>query len=283
LNKTRGKPVGISAGGGRRPDTEGMDMLNPLRTYRPAGFRAIRSNRLLLAAGIALVVVLGAMTVRGNAAVPSLADFTVNLNPLSGRIGQRTLLVADKLTGNYSEVFTVAGANTFLVTGYWDAGQLVHDDGTIPYNGRESRLGVDYSLYALFNYSGTFTTEGAGGSNFQFTVTAGSLTLYADRGADTIKILPSVASLPIALTGNDEDAILASATVLAGTGRFHLGALDAGDFGLMFNPVVLTPLGARYFVAPAPFYTQMQFKGQFNSFDPSGNQQITGSADAWLQ
>jgi hypothetical protein len=260
-----------------------MDMLNPLRTYRPAGFRAIRSNRLLWAAGIALVVVLGAMTIRGIAAAPPLADFTVNLNPLSGRIGQRTLFVADKLTGNYSEVFTVTPAGTFSVTGYWDAGQLVHDDGTIPYGGRDSRLGVDYSLYALFSYSGTYAAEGAGGANFQFFVTAGSLTLYADRGTDTIKTLPSVASLPIALTGNDEDAILASATILAGAGRFHFGALDAGDFGLVFNPVVLTPLGARYFVAPAPFYTQMQFKGQFNSFDPIASQQITGSADVSLQ
>lgn len=264
-----------------------MDMLNPLRTHRPTGFRAIRSNRLLPSAGIALVVVLGAMTISGIAAAPPLADFTVNLNPLSGRIGQRTLLVADKLTGNYSEVFTATPASalsgTFSVTGYWDAGQLVHDDGTVPYTGRDSRLGVDYSLYALFSYSGTYSAEGAGASNFQFTVVAGSLTLSADRGTDTIKTLPSVASLPIALTGNDEDVILASATVLAGAGRFDVGTPDAGDFALLFNPVVLTPLGARYFVAPAPFYTQLQFKGQFNSFDPSISQQVTGSADAWLQ
>ncbi len=126
-------------------------MLSVNRSNRQAGRRGVPSNGLLLATGAAIVIaVIGAMTVNPIAAVPPLPDFTVNLNPVSGRITRRTLLVADKLTGNYSEVLTVSPGNTFAVAGYWDAGQLVYNDGTIPYTGRESRLGVDYGLYAVF-------------------------------------------------------------------------------------------------------------------------------------
>ena len=97
-------------------------------------------------------------------------------------------------------------------------------------------------------------------------------------------MLPATATLPIAVSGNDEDVILASATLLAGGGRFQPGdAFHAGGFGLQVSPV-LTALGARYFVAPAPFYPVMVFKGQLNSLDASQNPQvITGSADISMQ
>ena len=149
-------------------------MLNLICRRGQAGY-SVRTNNAWMRGGIAVaVVVMSAITVRGIASAPPLPDFTVNLNPVSGRITDRTFLVADKLTGNYTEVFTITGSNTFAVQGYWDGGQLVHSDGTVPYTGRESRLGVDYSLYALFSYSGTYVQEGTG-FQFQFAASAGSL------------------------------------------------------------------------------------------------------------
>jgi hypothetical protein len=269
-------------------------MLNHVRRYRQSGLCGVRANKALMPAGVAVViVVIGALTVSGVAAgPPALPDFTVNLNPVSNRIMQRTLLVADKVTGNYSEVFSAvflaAGSGTFSATGYWDAGQFVHSDGTVPYLAKDSNLGLDYSIYALFSYAGTFTFDGSdgfdGSNGFEFVANSGSITLYVDRNTRTTKTLPNTATLPIALSENDDDSILASATLLAGNGHFRIpNALSSGNFGLAFNPVVLTSLGSRFFVNPSPFYTGMLFKGQFNSFDNSTNQQITGSADVWMQ
>jgi hypothetical protein len=258
-------------------------MLNVNRRNWQAGRRGVQLNGQLLATGAAiLIAVIGAMTVNPIAAVPPLPDFTVNLNPVSGRIPQQRLLVADKLTGNYSEVLTVTSPNTFAVAGYWDAGQLVYKDGTIPYTARESRLGLDYGLYAVFKYDGTFVLDGSG--SVQFAVTSGSLTLYVDPRTDTSKTLPLTATPPIVLSDTDDDAILGSATVIFGAAHAQVSSLvDSGDFALAFNPVVLTTLGSRYFAAPVPFYTGMQFRGQFNSFDASNSQQINGSADVWMQ
>lgn len=257
-------------------------MMNLIRRRGQPGCSGVRTNNRWMRGGIAAaVVVMGAMTVRGMASAPPLPDFTVNLNPVSGRITDPTFLVADKLTGNYSEVLSILSPTTFKVEGYWDGGQLVHGDGTVPYTGRESRLGVDYSLYALFSYAGTYSSDGTG---FQFAVTTGSFTLYADRRSDTGKILSTTTAPPIAVSGNEEDVILASATLLAGGGHFQPGnAFHAGDFGLAVSPV-LTALGSRYFVAPAPFYSVMLFKGQLNSLDASLSPQvITGSADISMQ
>jgi hypothetical protein len=197
---------------------------------------------------------------------------------VSGRVTAPRWLVADKLVGNYSQLFAVTGPNVFEATGYWDGGQLVHDDGTIPYTAREARLGTDYSLYGLFSYTGTFTVNG---SDVQLTATTGSIALYVDRRGNTGKILPPVASNPVAVSGTGDDSILATTTTLIfGEGRFRIGAAGAsGDFGLMFDGLALRPAGRQFFVAPVPFHTKVQLKGHLNSFEASVSQEITGSAD----
>jgi hypothetical protein len=251
-------------------------MLNQLRRYRFQGF----SKKLVIAVGV--VAALGAMSSSALAG-PVLPDFTLNTTVFGG---PNAALVGDKFTGNYNEVFTVTGPGTFASDAYWDAGQIVHNDGTIPYTAGQSGLGYNYSLYSLFSSTGTFAANGSGG--FDFTGVTGTIGLYVDQLSDTTKTLPGSSPGAIALTNTGDDALLASATLATGpcpTGPScgnTANASAAGNFNLTFDPFLLTPLGSTYFTQPVPFYSTLILKGQFNSFAVSGSQQINGSADAFF-
>jgi hypothetical protein len=208
-----------------------------------------------------------------------LPDFTVDLNPVSIPIAVPTLLVADKFTGNYNEVVTITGPGTFATEAYWDAGQLVHDDGTIAYPAGVSKIGVDYALYGLFSGTGTFTPDGSGGFDLAFTT--GNITLYLDQSVNTTKALPATAPGAVTRGLFGDDSILATAPQSAGAAHAP-GGLAAGDYGLVFNPFTLTALGSQYFVSPVPFYLTAVLKGQFNSFNGVGTQTVNGSADAFF-
>jgi len=228
-----------------------------------------------------LVVAAGVMTAIGATsanAAPVLPDFTLNTTVFGG---PNAALVADKFTGNYNEVLTITGPGTFSTVAYWDAGQIVHNDGTVPYAAGQTGLGVTYAIYALFTADGTFTPNGSG---FDFAAGTGSISLWLDDNLDsTPKVLPGSAPGVIAIPNTGDDKLLASAALLTGSG--HENATDplaSGDFGLLFQPFNLTALGSTYFIAPQPFYLQAVLKGQFNSFVPVGNQLINGSADAFF-
>jgi hypothetical protein len=231
------------------------------------------SRRLTVAAAIVAAAV---ACLSATSAAP-LPDFTVDLSPVSDHGKKSALLVGDKLSGNYNEVFT-ATANTFAVEGYWDAGQLVHDDGTIPYSAGVSKLGVDYAIYAIFSYQGTYITNATGGVDF--VANGGSITLYLDPNVMTGKTLPDTAPNAIVLTKSADDIVLGSGTLIVGEGHFFpTGILARGDFALLFNALTLTPAGSQYFVAPAPFYANVRLDGHFNSLQNATSQQINGSAD----
>ena len=55
---------------------------------------------------IVAALLVGAMTVSVGTA-PVLPDFTIDVDPVSLSVKKPRLLVADKLTGNYSQVLTV--------------------------------------------------------------------------------------------------------------------------------------------------------------------------------
>jgi len=245
-------------------------MLNQFRSYCVEGF----SKKVIMAAGV--VAAVGMMS--GTAlADPVLPDFTLNTTVFGG---PDAALVADKFTGNYHEVLTVTAPGQFSTTAYWDAGQIVSLDGTNPYNANESGLGANYSIYALFNATGTFAPNGAGG--FDFNSTGGSIDLYLDQNLNSKpKVLPATSPGVVTVPNTGDDTLLATATLKAGSG--HSGdPLASGDFGLLFNPFALTAAGASYFIAPVPFYLEAVLKGQFNSFVPAGSQTINGSADAFF-
>ncbi len=238
-------------------------------------FVASLSKKLIMAAGLAAAVSVMPSTAM---AAPVLPDFTLDTTVFGG---SQAALVADKFTGNYNEVLTVTGPGTFSTVAYWDAGQIVHNDGTVPYNSATSGLGSKYSIYALFSADGTFTPNGAG---FDFNSTSGSISLFLDQNMDSDpKSLPGSAPGVVGVPNTGDDKLLGSATLFTGSGHENVtDPLASGDFGLLFNPFNLTALGATYFINPVPFYLEAVLKGQFNSFTPVGNQTINGSADAFF-
>lgn len=200
--------------------------------------------------------------------------------------GSDCIFTADKLIGNYVEVFTVTGANTFSVQASWDLSDFVANDGTDSVDntllGLQSALVDGYDIYAVFSATGTFSGSAATGFDFDSLPGNGTVTLYLDENNDTD------VSTANPTVGGDDTAI-ATATLFSGDGSSLPPIpcnpeLDAcGDFTLNFNPFNLTALGSQVFVYPDPFYLTVVLKGQFNSFDPTVSQttNINGTADAF--
>lgn len=254
-------------------------MLNQLRRYCVEGF----SKKLVIAAGV--VGALGAMSSSASAQI--LPDFQVNTGAIPG--SPSVVFTADKITGNYNEVLTITGPGTFSTLAYWDAGQFVANDGTTVVSGTFLGCGEGvnagcYNIYGLFQSTGTFAPDGSGG--FDFTGGTGSIQLWADPLENgNPKTLPATGTGPLSsilVPNTGDDIRLASAALIAGSG--HTGdPLASGDFGLQFEPFVLTATGSAFFFDPNPFYLDAILKGQFNHFDPSAhNQYINGSADAFF-
>jgi len=259
-----------------------------------------------MAAGVAAV-----MSGTANAA-PVLPDFTINQTGVSNCalfLGTPSCtFVADKMTGNYNEVFTTTGFTTFSTVAYWDLGQFVTNDGQTPVTTPFFNCGFNgpfpaadcYKVYALFDANGTFAPNGLGG--FDFTGVTGGVRIYVDLNQNSDpKTLPPFAPGAVGVPNTGDDIQLASAPLItglcpAGPSCGHTASGSAsGDFNLTFDPFTLTATGSGFFVAPVPFYMTAILKGQFNSFNPlpgpcgpgtfgtaACSQSINGSADAFF-
>lgn len=235
-------------------------------------------TKTLMAAALASAMAVASTS--ANAVV--FPDFTVNETVVSGAIANT--FTADKITGNYSEYFTVTGANTFSVQLLWDAGQYVANDGTLPLNTQLGGLGAnDYNIYALYSASGTFTTSG--GVTTFVTGTGGTLALWLDQSQDTTKTNSSGLTA-WTLGGTADDKLLATGTPQSGTGTLDpslatcgpSGGINCGSFGSTTS-FALTAFGSTYFTSPIPFFDLAFESGQLNNFDVSGTQHINGSLD----
>lgn len=215
--------------------------------------------------------------------------FTVSHTEGTGTDAVTTTFVADKITGNYVETATFNGDGTFDVSLFWDAGQFVTGGGEVAIAAGDSRLGVDYGLYALYSASGTVTNSG-GKTVFTFTPGTGSLQLKLDEKRDTVKTAnaPNGTS-SFTFTGSGEDRLLATGNPLEGQGTLDTtlstcGAgggrgINCGSFGSTTTFALTLPDGPAFFVAPTPFYDLSFQSGQLNNFTPTGTQTINGSLD----
>lgn len=232
-------------------------------------------KKALVAAGVFAAISAGSSNAMAADILPS---FTLDTTVFGG---PNAALVGDKFTGNYNEVLTITSPGVFTTVAYYDLGQIVHNNGSIPYSGVQSGLGNNYSLYALFEASGTFSPNAAG-DGFDIIATVGRFDLYVDRNLDTEKTLPDEAPGVVDIMNFSDDDKLASATLKSGDGRSGSG-LAQGDFGLLFNKFDLTVFGKTFFTAPDPFYLNLIVKGQFNDFDPTvQTQTFNGSADSFF-
>ncbi|HEX4884517.1 MAG TPA: flocculation-associated PEP-CTERM protein PepA, partial [Casimicrobiaceae bacterium] len=57
-----------------------------------------------------------------------------------------------------------------------------------------------------------------------------------------------------------------------------------GFFDLVFDDFTLdNPAGTSYFISPNPFYVRVNVDGDFDNFQPVGNQRVTGDISAVFQ
>jgi hypothetical protein len=266
--------------------------------------------------GAATLVLLAAISTQASAEV--LNDFTIKPSAFGGPVapiaGDDTVvncpggpalgcIVADKIIGNYVEIFTVVTPQvgitpgTFSVDVAFQAGQFIGNDGTNPITAGQTGLTNDYQIYALFSAGGSFLC-GATQCVFNVDNTAGQSILQvweddANVVQDTTLTPPATSTNPGAInwtrggnTGNDH--LLATSSVLVGGGNQLTPPCDlqsnngqpCGSFTIVFRPFNLTGDGSSFFVSPDPFYITLALGGQFNSFDLVTTQTVNGTADA---
>lgn len=210
----------------------------------------------------------------GTASAAVFSDFTVD--PSAYSVGSS--FVADKITGNYSEVITFNAGGTFDVSLIWNAGQFVMNDGNTPIAAGSTRLGVEYGLYATLMGSGVVTGVGP---LTTFTLTSGTVGLFLDDNVNTTFTAPLTGAGAYTLGNTGDDVNLANGVTLAnssGTLDTTCVGINCGSFG-QITTIVPTAAGSAFFTLPVPFYNMSLQSGQLNSFTPTGTQTINGSLD----
>ncbi len=234
-----------------------------------------------------LALAIAGLAIASSASAVVYPDFNVDPD----RSSPGTFFTADKITGNYAEVITFGAGNTFNVSLKWEAGQFVGNDGVDPVDAGDSRLSVDYNLYALFNGSGTFSVSGAVTT---FTLNSGGgVEFWLDqRAAKTTFNAPANGTVAWGKNNAGDDLLLATGAAISGSGNLDPllstcgpsvinptgSGVNCGSFGQKTG-FDLTAEGKKFFFDPSPFYTVSFQSGQLNNFDVSNTQRINGSLD----
>lgn len=241
-------------------------------------------NNILLAAGVAATLVGGS----ASAVAAAFPDFRVDEASVLG--AAPLMVTADKITGNYVEVYTPTSASTFDVSLKWQAGQYVANDGTTPTaNQLGSATPNQYMMYALYQGSGTYSTDSGGVTTFVNTPGVGSLSLWIDPDSNTTFTAPATGSAPWTTGNATLDYRIATGVPSGGEGTLDPslstcggGGINCGSFGTS-TTFALTSAGSAYFVEPIPFYSVSFQSGQLNNFDVTTTQNINGSLDVVFQ
>jgi opacity protein-like surface antigen len=198
-------------------------------------------------------------------------EFTVEEGSVAGQVANT--IVADKLTGGYSELLTINADFTFDTSAFATFEGFLANDGTPP--GIPAQLGSfnGYNMYALFYSSGQVT-----GAN-SFTGNTGSFELYIDPNQDSTFAFGATGADSIVVTDvSNDDYLIANASSLF----FAVGIPgNPGAFELRFNDFALTTEGESYFTAPNPFHMVVTVDGDFDEFPITpGNIRVTGDVSA---
>ena len=237
----------------------------------------MKMNKTLLAA--ALTVALGA----SSASALAYPAFAVQEGSVPG--AGINLVVADRMTGGYSEVMSFGPGNTFDASLVWNAGQYLLGAATAG-----GQLGSftpnQYQMYGFYQASGTWSTTGAGVTIFTDTPGLGNLQVWGDPSSNTLFTAPGTGAsnwTTAGATGAD-DYLIATGVPTGGAGLLDpslptcIGGIDCGSVGTS-TTFALTPAGAAFFVGPPAFYNASFQSGQLNSFTLAGTQTINGSLD----
>jgi hypothetical protein len=250
-------------------------------------------NKTLLAMSIAASLAVAASPAFALVASTDAVDVTIQEGAITG--AGTNVVVADQLSGQYDEIFTVTDVTTssfntlavFNAGGWFNNNVAAGDQINVAEN---IALGIGYGLYALFQSDGTFSVSG---TSVVFSGGNGTLQLWADPLQNTTKQLPgtvlSTDTISAILLGNTgDDQLLGSASLLTyGDGSGSTGAGSNGNFELIFGDWLLNGVGAdgdAYFTAPRPFMMMLDLNGNFQEFNPASivDVKTNGSANAFF-
>lgn len=225
--------------------------------------------KLLLKAGVSAVALAAAVAVPAHAEV--FQDFTVTYGGKS--------YTADKITGSYTEIFSLTSATTFSTSAFSTLNTFTSNEGTVPV--LPNSAGSTYGLYATFIATGNILNDGA-----FFQGTSGKINVYLDKfdGVTGLSV-PSAGGQDIVRTNADDDLLLASTSSFKfGSGHVYPGSelFANGDYSLTFTDFLLTADGEKYFTSPVPFHLQFTIDGNFTNFPPpdaNGNSVFNGGAN----
>jgi hypothetical protein len=197
----------------------------------------------------------GAFALLGATQASAAPIFTVNPTVINGT---GTTFQSDAINGfsstrirhEASDPATVYRANGYAVfTGF--------ALNSAPVPGGNSRVNVDYGLYATFSQQ--FTCSGVLAPGVNCNVTSFTFELWADPNNDNAYSLATVALDPSIAMAGAQYKLAGSSLLSAGIGGLDVlgGAFQNLNFGwdLFDNPDPLVPDGFDYFTLPRPFYT----------------------------
>jgi len=199
-----------------------------------------------------------------------------------------------RITGSYYENFQLGAGNTFTSDGFATL-SLIYDENNALINPVTSGLGVTYGLYANYFANGTYAID-AGTGAVTFTVTAAGANLYVDDNNNNVYDTTTDGGYTQYVPDAD-DKLLGVGALLQGDGNANSTTNANGNFGITFNPFLLTDTGTpcssvggvptsagtgpgcTYFTQPRPFYLETNFSGQLINFSLLTTQTVNGSAD----
>jgi hypothetical protein len=207
--------------------------------------------------------------------------FTIDETQLG--VGSYVTTNVGKLNGGYNEVITINPDFTFAATAFATFSQLFYTNGNaVPTFGalKNTNLAQSYGMYAVFNSTGVVSGPTS------FTGLAGVFDLYLDLNGDAAANFGATGATGVTVTGAAGDIKLASSTNLT----YALGqgvGTPVTAFKFLFDDMVLTTDGAKYFVSPNPFYLLVNVNGDFdnglNATTPGTYANVTGDVSAQFE
>ena len=218
------------------------------------------------------------------------APVTIQESSIAGAAANQ--YVADQLSGQYDEIFSVTGFNpvtgqgTFVTEAIFTAGNWFRNSNPIAGGTQLNAFGAaGYGLYAKFQATGSFSVSG---TTLSFNGATAALELWSDANSDTNYDIAGSATgnisnlvLASGAASITDDRRLGSTSVLSiGGGNGSTTGVANGNFELIFSQFNLDADGLNYFTAPRPFYLILDLNGNFQNFDPTSatNIQILASS-----
>lgn len=201
-------------------------------------------------------------------------DFTVDEGSVAGT--PANIIVADKITGSYTETITINADNTLSFIGVVQFAGFDANEGTDPVDSFLRTPGdAGYRMYAIFEGTGALVGPG------QFAISNSTLDVYIDPDSDTTFAYNGGGADGVTIGADADDYLIALATNLTvGTGI----AGTPGAFQAIWDDFTLTIDGEEYFIAPRPFHLIVEATGDFDedNFGP-GTFLLTGDVSAVFQ